>query len=63
MMTTLLAKVFVILSLAFVILTAVTGSTYYTLFGYASLAVLVSVVLVSVIRKITISGRRQLMHA
>ena len=63
MMTTTLAKAFVALSLAFVILTAISGSAYYTVFGYVFLAVMVSAVLVNVIRKVRISGRRQLINA
>ncbi len=62
MMTTALAKTFVALSLAFVILTALTGSAYYIFFGYASIAIMFSVAVSCIVRSSETAGRRQLRH-
>ena len=52
-MTATIAKIFIILTLGFEILTAVSGSAYYTAYAYASAAVLISAIIVNVIRKMS----------
>ena len=62
-MTATIAKFFIIMTLAFEVLTATTGSAYYTLFGWSSATVLFIIILMNVLKKVHVTGRRQLMHA
>lgn len=56
-MTATIAKIFIILTLGFEVLTALTGSAYYMVFGYASAAIIAAVVTVYLIRALRLHTR------
>lgn len=50
-MTATIAKIFIIITLGFEVLTATSGSAYYTPYAYLSAAILLTVITVNVFKK------------